>query len=61
MKMENRNGAQPPSAENTAGTWIMLGILLVLAVGIGIGSLALTSFTSQQQLATGSQTVPSSR
>jgi hypothetical protein len=39
-------------------TWIMLGILLLLGLVIGVGALALTNLTTQNQVPTGSQTVP---
>lgn len=40
-------------------TLTFLGILLTAAALIGIGSLELTHWTSQNELATGSQSTPS--
>lgn len=43
----------------TTWTWILLAVLLVAAALMGVGALGLTSLTTQGQLATGSQSMPS--
>jgi hypothetical protein len=56
--MENQPSVRIPSSESNAWTWIILAVLLVLGALIGVGLLALTNFTQQSQMPTGSQTVP---
>jgi hypothetical protein len=50
-----------PSAEIDIWVWIVTGGLLVLGLIVGVGALALMDLNQQQQLPTGSQSVPSSK
>jgi hypothetical protein len=59
--MENQPHPGTSSSEHTIWIWIITGALIVLAALIGVGALALMNATQQQQLPTGSQTVPSTR
>jgi hypothetical protein len=59
--MQKERVSGPPSTQVDASTWIMLAVLLILALVIALGSLALTRWNQQVEVPTGSQTVPTRR